>query len=172
MESKLDAGSLAISPSCTLAAAAAVKETKEPADRLKRRTRKTMTIAELRDHVARLSPKAKISDSFERQRRRDSGSRKVWYHTQQEHLLGWLKGYDGPGFYGRRRWDRDARFVYNHFQCPQGLLWLAEAAGVAAAKITEANEAVLSAPPRLSSQVGALRRVIPWSLVEAELTRK
>lgn len=136
---------------------------------MERRIRQTMTIRELRDHVARLSPEAKISDLFEQQRRRDSESRKVWYRTQQEHLLGWLNAYDGPGFYGRRRWDRDARFVYNHFQCPQGLLWLAEAAGVAAAKITEANEAVVTAPPRLSSQVGALRRVIPWSLVEAGL---
>lgn len=129
-----------------------------------------MTIRELRDHVAQLSPEAKISDSFERRRRPDTKGPKVWYRTQQEHLLGWLDGYDGPGAYGRRRWDRDARFVYNHFQCPQGLLWLAEAAGVAAAKIREANEAVLSAPPRLSSQVGALRRVIPWSLVEEQLT--
>ena len=128
-----------------------------------------MTIRELRDHVAQLSPEAKISDSFERRHWPHTKGPKVWYRTQKEHLLGWLDEYNGPGAYGRRRWDRDARFFYNHFQCPPGLLWLAEAAGVAAAKIREANEAVLAAPPRLSSQVGALRRVIPWSLVEEQL---
>ena len=128
-----------------------------------------MTISELRQVISNLSPEGKISDALQLAIRARFNKREVWYRTQKEHLLGWLKAYDGPGAYGRKQWNRDAQFVYNHFQCPPGLLWLAETVGVAKEKIIEANKAVLDAPSNLSSQVAVLRRVIPWSLIEAEL---
>lgn len=56
---------------------------------------------------------------------------RVWYMTQKEHWLGWLREYDGPGAYGRIAGkQRDARFAYNHIVEPKMLLWLIEAAGV------------------------------------------
>lgn len=53
-----------------------------------------------------------------------SGPRTTWYATQKEHLLGWLREYDGLGYYGRTNWNRTAQFVYNHFQCAAGLVWM------------------------------------------------
>ncbi len=129
-----------------------------------------MTIPELRRHVASLSPAGPHSEALQRAIRERFKKREVWYRTQQEHWLGWLRSYDGPGFYGRRRWDRDAQFVYNHIQCAPMLLWLAEAAGVPSETIVAAGQAVLTAGARLSSQVAALRHLIPWSAVELELT--
>src|ERR1700680_3404466 len=39
----------------------------------------------------------------------------VWYRSQQEHWLGWLSEYDGPGAYGRKTSVvRSAEFAYNH----------------------------------------------------------
>lgn len=56
---------------------------------------------------------------------------RVWYMTQKEHWLDWLREYDGPGAYGRMAGtQRDARFAYNHIVEPKMLLWLIEAAGV------------------------------------------
>ena len=52
------------------------------------------------------------------------GNPLVWYHTQKEHWLGWLGGYKGPRAYGRKHWDRDARFAYNHVVEPLMLLYL------------------------------------------------
>lgn len=128
-----------------------------------------MTIPELRQHVARLSPDGPHTEALQHALRARFKKRDVWYRTQKEHWTGWLRNYDGPGFYGRLRWDRDAQFVYNHIQCAPMLLWLAEAAGVPLAKVTEASKAALAAGPRLSSQVRALRKIIPWSLIEAGL---
>lgn len=128
-----------------------------------------MTIAQLRQHVARFSPDGPQTEALQHAVRARFKKRDVWYRTQKEHWTGWLSNYDGPGYYGRQRWDRDAQFVYNHIQCAPMLLWLAEAAGVPSAKVTAASAAVLAAGPRLSSQVRALRQILPWSLIEATL---
>lgn len=43
----------------------------------------------------------------------------VWYRTQKEHWLGWLRDYDCPGAYGRKvTGGRDSHFVYNHVVNP------------------------------------------------------
>lgn len=53
------------------------------------------------------------------------------YHaTQKGHWDAWLGPYNGPGYYGRKAWNRSAEFVYNHINCPPMVLWLGEAAGV------------------------------------------
>ncbi len=52
------------------------------------------------------------------------------YASQQQHWLSWLRDYDGPGYYGRKSWERTAAFVYNHIVCPPMVLWLCEASGV------------------------------------------
>lgn len=33
------------------------------------------------------------------------------YATHKDHWVQWLEEYDGPGYYGRSNWDRDAQFV-------------------------------------------------------------
>ena len=70
-----------------------------------------MTIRELRFSIKGLSPEGKFSDALQRAIRVRFQKPEVWYHTQKEHLLGWLKAYDGPGAYGRKQWNRDAQFV-------------------------------------------------------------
>jgi hypothetical protein len=125
-----------------------------------------MTPNELRDHIKHLSPRGPVTRSLERSIR-GGGMSIVWYATQKEHLLG--SEYDGPGYYGRSSWNRSAEFIYNHFQCAPGLLWLAEAAGVPRFALVKAKEAALAAGEHSASQAGALRRVLPWALVEALL---
>jgi hypothetical protein len=127
-----------------------------------------MTPNELRDHIKHLSPRGPVTRSLERSIR-GGGMSIVWYATQKEHILGWLSEYDGPGYYGRSSWNRSAEFIYNHFQCAPGLLWLAEAAGVPRFALVKAKEAALAAGEHSASQAGALRRVLPWALVEALL---
>jgi hypothetical protein len=93
-----------------------------------------------------------------------------WEGRQKQHLTGWLGDYGGPGYYGRASGDRTARFVYNHFQCAAGLLWLAEAAGAPRPPLLAAKRAVLTAGPRNAVQSAALRRVFGWEVVEELLT--
>jgi hypothetical protein len=93
------------------------------------------------------------------------------YRSQKEHWLGWLGEYNGPGYYGRANWDRDAEFIYNHLQSATMLLWLGEALGLSGAVLKKAFEAVLTAGKNYSSQCAALRREIPWKRIE-ELINK
>lgn len=51
---------------------------------------------DLRRILARLNPVAPLTESLEAALRNGKSSR-AWYFTQQEHLLGWLYEYDGPG---------------------------------------------------------------------------
>src|SRR5262245_23279008 len=63
--------------------------------------------------------------------------------SQKRHWIGWLAEYHGPGYYHRQSFGRDARFAYNHTQCPAMLLWLAGRVGVRAQLIaTAANDAI------------------------------
>lgn len=89
-----------------------------------------------------------------------------WYKTQKQHWQGWLDDYDGPGAYGRKTWDRTARFVYTHIGCPAMLLWLAEAAGVGRARVAAAAASALDAKGAYSTRCAAIRRQIPWDTIE------
>ena len=45
--------------------------------------------------------------------------------------LGWLDGYDGPGFYNRKPgMKHNAGYMYMHNASPTGLLWLVQVLGV------------------------------------------
>lgn len=96
--------------------------------------------------------------------------RKVWYRTQKEHWLGWLKHYNGPGHYGRMKWNRSAEFVYNHVVNPVMVLWLGEASGVVKSKVLEAKRTALTAAPTMMAQAAAIRKVIPWDAIESRLS--
>jgi hypothetical protein len=89
----------------------------------------------------------------------------VWYTTQKQHWLGWLRDYNGPGYYGRiPGQNRDAKYAYNHIVCPGMLLWLMEAAGVEEDLIAKARDAH-DAGTRLPQQCGGIRRHVPWSVI-------
>jgi hypothetical protein len=51
------------------------------------------------------------------------------------------------------------------------LLWLGQAAGVAKAKIAEAHRSALAAKPNVSSQSAAIRKVVPWELIETSFNK-
>jgi len=49
------------------------------------------------------------------------------------------------------------------------VLWLGEASGVSSGLVRKAEQAALHAKPSLSAQAAAIRRVIPWGLIEDRL---
>jgi hypothetical protein len=113
-----------------------------------------------------------VTTSFEEDlaARKEWNTKGVWYKSQKEHWLGWLAEYDGPGFYNRQNAKRSAEFVYNHINCAPMVLWLGEAAGISRAKVSEAKRAALSVTRAYSSQCAAIRKIIPWGMIEARLT--
>ena len=132
-----------------------------------------MQIDTLQRIIARLSENTPMLAATLEAHLHEAGQRSVWYRTQKEHLQGWLREYDGPGAYGRKGgFGRDAKFFYNHFQCAPGLFWLAEAAGVADERLRAAVAAVEGAGQNNARQCAALRREIPWAMVEAKLLAK
>lgn len=121
-----------------------------------------MTPAELRAVVLRLAPHQPITDVFEAEHRQADG----WAGNQQVHLERWLGQYNTPGAYTRSRLDGDARDFYQHFRNVGGLLWLAESLGIDRDLLKSALVDVLAAGPNWSSQCGAFRRRVPWTLIE------
>lgn len=103
-----------------------------------------------------------------------SGLIGIWPHaTQKEHWDGWLESYDGPGGYGRKNWNRTPEYVYNHVVNPQMLVYLAEASGLPHALVRKAAAAALArAGSSMSGMSSAVRRVLPWSRIEAALVLK
>jgi len=90
---------------------------------------------------------------------------RVWYRTQKEHWLGWLREYDGPGAYGRIPGkQRDAKFAYNHVVEPKMLLWLIEATGLNPDLVDRAKRASAEGAS-LMQKSGAIRRVVPWTVL-------
>ncbi|WP_152544846.1 hypothetical protein [Deinococcus phoenicis] len=116
--------------------------------------------------IERLPAHTPLTDALEAQESGDGGA---WYKTQQEHWMGWLAEYAGPGAYGREDGNRDARFVYGRFQCSPGLLWLAEAGGVDPALVRAGRDAILAAQGRPATKSAAFRRVVPWQVVQVAL---
>ncbi|CAM3260289.1 hypothetical protein TSHO111613_13400 [Tsukamurella hominis] len=121
-----------------------------------------MTPAELRAVVLSLPARQPITDEYERWPTPSN----TWYEHQQQHLDGWLNEYNTPGAYRRTRLDGDARDFYQHFRCVAGLLWLAEALGIDQALLRDAIVDVIAAGANPSSQCGAFRRRVPWTMVE------
>lgn len=87
--------------------------------------------------------------------------------TQKDHWLGWLGGYFGPGFYGRKNWNHDAKFAYNHVVCPELLLYLVRAIPLRT-DLIEAAENAYQSGSTLMAKAGAIRKVVPWSEIYQE----
>jgi hypothetical protein len=95
-----------------------------------------------------------------------------WYTTQQEHWLGWLKGYHGPGAYGRKSsTERNARFAYNHIVCHEMLLWIIDAAGVSPS-LVKAAERAAEKKDSLMAKSAAIRKLVPWEVLAEALWGK
>lgn len=91
---------------------------------------------------------------------------------QQVKWVGWLDEYDTPGYYKRKGGeDRDAEYAYNHLQNPDMLLWLGDAAGLPETTVSAAIDAYKAAKPILSSQCAAIRKEMPWALVQSALRK-
>jgi hypothetical protein len=97
---------------------------------------------------------------------------KVWYITQKEHWIEWLKGYHGPGGYGRKiDKERDARYAYNHIVNYEMLLWIISAAGVRPSLIKTAKRAS-NHGSSLQQKSAAIRRSVPWEVLAEALWGK
>lgn len=91
------------------------------------------------------------------------------YRTQKQHWINWLTYYNTEGAYDRQPGkNRDARYAYNHIVEPKMLLWLIPAAGVTRSLVRAASEAGRK-PGTMMAQSAAIRRVVPWAVVEAAL---
>ena len=89
----------------------------------------------------------------------DSG---VWYKTQKEHCLEWLKGYQGSGGTSRNgNKEKDARYAYNHIVNYEMLLWIIDAAGVRPQLVKSARRASAHGCT-LQGRSGAIRKIVPW----------
>jgi len=131
-----------------------------------------MRARQLRSIIKKLSKHGKYSRKLQSSKQ-SALNQDVWYKSQNEHWLGWLKDYDGPGDYNRKtNSGRDARFIYNHVMCPPMLLYLPEALGVPHRFIIKAFRQVQRiGRASLPKQCGAIRRAIPFELVEKELAK-
>lgn len=117
----------------------------------------TMTPKQLLRIVRRLPASTPVADTIKPPAR---------YKTHKDHWIGWLSEYDGPGFYGRKNPDRDARYIWNHIQNVGMLVWLAEATGTIlyahALRRAAAYDLMPGAP---SARCAAVRNLLPWSQV-------
>ncbi len=112
----------------------------------------TITIKQFRDAIKKLP---------EDEPRSREG---IWYLTQKEHWLGWLKEYNGPGAYNRKGWDRNAKFAYNHVVCSGLLIYLIKAIPLSAETIQKAEEACKLHTTEMA-QSGAIRKIVPWEVI-------
>lgn len=94
------------------------------------------------------------------------------YSDQKEHWINWLSQQDQPGKYNRKNFEnRSARVVYNHLSCPPMLLWLCEKSGVSRQKLLLAKRKAIEANSAYPSMCSAIRKEIPWELVEGCLLK-
>ncbi|MEZ5818913.1 MAG: hypothetical protein R3D44_17705 [Hyphomicrobiaceae bacterium] len=105
---------------------------KDPAkDEFATKTNRPMTPRQLRARLHDLEAEPPVTVAFERELAANTDSlRKIWYRHQKEHWLGWLREYNGPGYYGRKNWKVSAETVYKRINNPAMVLWLGEAVGV------------------------------------------
>ncbi len=114
------------------------------------------SIKELLRAVRRLPSTALQSDNLS----------KGGYETHQDHWIGWLKEYDGPGYYGRSNWNVDARAVYQRLANGRMIVWLSEAAGEDPKRITAAIAAMKRhGKGRKQAEAKIARSHLPWEQV-------
>jgi hypothetical protein len=134
---------------------------------------KEMSILQLMDVVSGFPETTPISDRLSailNQRKKVGQSEDERKQNLKEGILQWLREYHQPGYYKRKEPGKSAKYMYNHLQSPDGIIYLAEAAGVSEELLERAFQAA-SDPLLLtkSSQSGAVRELIPWEAVEKQI---
>jgi hypothetical protein len=94
------------------------------------------------------------------------------YDTHKDHWISWLKEYGGPGYYGRSNRDRDARFVYQHLNNGNMMVWLNEAAGESPATIRAAIAAMQRGGPQKQTAAKIARSFLPWERASTLLFKR
>jgi hypothetical protein len=79
--------------------------------------------------------------------------------------LRWLETYNRPARPRRKDSNRIPEFVYNSLKSPSMVLWLGEASGVSTQVVRRALAAAKTAQPNLGTQSAAIRRIIPWKMI-------
>lgn len=87
------------------------------------------------------------------------GRGRATYKDQKHHWTRWLTEYQSS--------DRPAVKIYNSINCPTMLFWLAEALEADEQLLGRAVSAAVSSRSNQISQTAAIRRVLPWSKIEA-----
>ena len=93
------------------------------------------------------------------------------YTTFQQQWIGWLKDYDGPGYYGRKDGKRSARWVYQHLNNGKMIVWLNEAVGENPKTIEAAIEDMQRNGSSAQGQAKIARSHLPWDRVARLLFR-
>ena len=95
----------------------------------------------------------------------DQGETGKKYKSQKAHMLLWLEAQQEThgGAYGRIKANDSAKAMYNRFQNPDGLLWIAKALGEDEETLRSASESASKADKK--SRCKAFRAVIPWERV-------
>ena len=93
-------------------------------------------------------------------------------NEHREKWLRWLKGYDTPGPFNRQP-DKQhhAKYVYNHLAYPEMLLWLIESSGVEKHLLKSAT-IESNRVESVNAKAGAIRKQVPWDVLERALWRK
>lgn len=86
--------------------------------------------------------------------------------TEREHMIAWFRDNvtEGYGSYSRASGNTSARICYNRLQCPEAILWIAEAVGIDGDTVRRAAEAAMSIADH-RGRCAAIRREIPWDAV-------
>jgi len=101
---------------------------------------------------------------------------KLFTEPYKDTWLDWLsqyadKTYEG-GSYPRKNPDRDGKFIFNKLNNPWMIIWLAEASGVGDQLLQKALNIVGEdddTKENLSTVSAAVRKILPWELVENHL---
>lgn len=130
-----------------------------------------MNIDHLICHVAAYPEELNWTQKLEQKIQIGTGFHGKWYRSQREHMLGWLvfqqceavrKGIDPVRNMAGPMWNR--------LKCSPLMFWLAEASGVEADILFQAQEAAIAAAainPKDGNPHGRLmREVLPWILLE------
>ena len=89
----------------------------------------------------------------------------------KKHWLGWLDTYEELEYPRRKDSIRTAQFVYNHLLSPSMALWLGEASGVSETVVRHAMKAACSVQPNPATRCAAIRKIIPWKIIEYRLNK-
>ena len=132
---------------------------------------RSMDPRELNSHISNLSNRAPITVEL-KDALQEVGCIEPIDHgrfSPKKSWLGWLDGYNGPGYHNRKDWNRTAEFVYNHLNAPLMALWLGEVSGVPKPVVRKAMAAARLAHPNFGTQTAAIRKIIPWKMIEDRL---